>query len=277
MMPTLIKILTPDGLEPASYSADSLADATRYEPHDGVYTVANTFARTQVLKLDAHLDRMEDSAKREGIPLHLDRTRLRAALRSMILDTDFGDVRFRVTAGRDTPERLILTIEPYKPPSETIIKTGIRVITVPNSARPHPDAKTTDWLHDRGKIESSLPEGVYTALLLDGEGFILEGVSSNFYAILGGELRTAGTGVLPGIAQQIVFAVAPEILPLRKEAIHLRDLPQVSEAFITSSSRGIIPIIQIDAQVIDGGVPGPMTAALRSAYAAWTQAHLEEL
>jgi len=276
-MPTLIKILTPEGLQPADYSADSLADAAHHEPHDGVYTITNTYARTKVLKLDAHLDRMEDSARRAGMTLKLDRGRLRAALREMILEADFGDVRFRVTDPRDNPEQLILSVEPFRPPSETLIQTGIRVITVANSARVNPGAKTTGWLHDRGTIESSLPQGVYTALLLDAEGYILEGVSSNFYAILDGELRTAGSGVLLGIAQQIVFEIAPALLPLRKDAIHVRDVPRVSEAFITSSSRGIIPIIQIDAQTISGGVPGSTTMALRGAYNAWAQAHLEEL
>ncbi|MCC6616661.1 MAG: aminotransferase class IV [Anaerolineae bacterium] len=276
-MPTLIKVLTPDGLQPVDYTADSLADAARYEPHDGVYTITNTYARTKVLKIDAHLDRMEDSARRAGMSLTLDRARLRAALREMILAADFGDVRFRVTAAREHPERLILSIEPFKPPSDALIQTGVRVITVANSARVNPGAKTTGWMHDRGKIESSLPPGVYTALLLDADGTILEGVSSNFYAILDGELRTAGSGVLLGIAQQIVFEVASNVLPLRKDAIRVRDVPQIGEAFITSSSRGIIPIIQIDAQTISGGAPGPTTMALRSAYNACAQAHLEEL
>ncbi|MBE0689304.1 MAG: hypothetical protein IH587_04185 [Anaerolineae bacterium] len=93
-MPTAIKILTPEGLQPADYSADSLADAARYEPHDGVYTITNTYARTKVLKIDAHFDRMEDSARRAGMALTLDRGRLRAALREMIVDAGFGDVRF---------------------------------------------------------------------------------------------------------------------------------------------------------------------------------------
>ena len=115
------------------------------------------------------------------------------------------------------------------------------------------------------------------ALILGANGDILEGVSSNFYAILNGELRTAGGGVLPGIAQQIVFAIAPAILPLRREAIRTAELSQVAEAFITSSSRGIVPVIEIDAQPIGGGVPGAFTGRLRAAYAAWVNDHLEEL
>jgi hypothetical protein len=72
-MPCLIRLLTPDGLKPVDYRAESLADAARYEPHDGVYTITNTYNTFQVLKLDGHLDRLENSAGLAGIPLALDR------------------------------------------------------------------------------------------------------------------------------------------------------------------------------------------------------------
>ncbi|MDX2140217.1 MAG: aminotransferase class IV [Chloroflexota bacterium] len=276
-MPSIIRILTADKLQPAPYTAGSLADAAQYEPHDGVYTVTNTYEHTKTLKLAAHLDRLEDSAARSGIPLSLDRLRLREALRRMIVESGYGDVRFRITVPKAEPDQFILTIEPYTPPSDTLVQHGIRVITVANSARHNAAAKTTDWLHDREALEKSLPQGVYTALLCDEAGYLLEGLSSNFYAILSGELRTASAGVLPGIAQQIVFEVAPTLLSLRKDAVHHDDIPRLDEAFITSSSRGIIPVIQIDDYVLGDGTPGVQTRRLRAAYQAWVQAHLEEL
>jgi branched-chain amino acid aminotransferase len=275
-MPAYIRILTRDGLIPVSYSADSLADAAPYEPHDGVYTITNTFNTFQALKLDAHLDRLEDSARRENIPLKLDRSRLRHALREMIADAGFGDVRFRITVSRESPQNFILSLEPFKPLAAEILERGVRCITA-GAARQHPEAKTIDWMHDRKQIEDSLPAGVYTALLLSGEGDILEGLSSNFYAILGDELRSAGKGVLPGIAQQVVYMVAPEVLPVRKEAVHIKDIPHLSEAFITSASRGIVPVVEIDGIQIGKGVPGAQTMLLRAKYTAWVQAHLEDL
>jgi branched-chain amino acid aminotransferase len=276
-MPTQIRILTPTNLENAAYTANSLAEATHHEPYEGVYTVTNTYQTTKVLKLDAHLDRLEDSARQADIPLVLDRVRLRAALREMILAAEYGDVRFRITVPKATPDNLILTIEPYTAPSSQLIETGVRVITVANSARHNAAAKTSDWLHDREALERSLPAGVYTALLCDEDGFLLEGISSNFYALLDGEMRTAGAGVLQGIAQQIVFEIAPALLPVRKDAVHRRDLPRLDEAFITSSSRGIIPIVQIDEYVLSGGSPGAMSRQLRAAYDEWANAHLEDL
>lgn len=274
-MACYIRILTPQGLQPAPYAAESLADAVQHEPADGVYTVTNTYNSFQVLKFDAHLNRLDDSARRVGIPLQLDRTALRQALRQMIADAGFGDVRFRITVPRAQPDHLILSMEPFHPPPGEVYQNGVRCITLPGSARHNPAAKTTDWMHNRREI--TLPAGIYEGLLLDEEGNILEGTNSNFYAILNGELRTAGEGVLAGIARQIVFTVAPDILPVRKDAVHVSDIPRFDEAFITSSSRGVVPVVEIDGVRIQDGKPGECTKAIREAYVAWVQAHLEEL
>lgn len=276
-MPTLIRILDAQGLRPAQYSAESLSTAAAYEPQDGVYTVTNTYNTFDVLKLDAHLDRLEDSARRAQIALRLDRGRMRAALRQMIAEAGWGDVRFRVTVGRERPDELLLTIEPFRPPAPELVTQGVRAITAPNSARHDAATKSTEWMHARKAIEAAMPPGIYDAFLLDAEGYVLEGLGSNFYGVLADELRTAGHGVLAGIAQQIVFEIAPGILPLRREAIHVSDIARLSEAFLTSSSRGIIPVVEIDGQTIGAGVPGPQTQALRAAYLAWVQTHLEPL
>ncbi|MCU0498604.1 MAG: aminotransferase class IV [Anaerolineae bacterium] len=276
-MPTFIRVLTSQDLIPVDYQAESLAQAADHEPVDGVYTVTNTYHVTQVLKIDAHLDRMEDSAERAEFSLKLDRSRLRAALRTMILEAGFGDVRFRVTASKSWPDQLILSLEPYQPPASTLTEQGVRVITVPNSARSNPAAKTTDWMHERKAIADRLPSGVYDAILMDDTGNLLEGLAANFYVIRDQDLRTAGAGVLPGIAQQIVLEIAAGRLSITRIPPNIAELPQFDEAFLTSSSRGIIPIIQIDDHTLGQGQPGPKTRLLQAAYADWVATHLEEL
>lgn len=271
----IIQKLTPHGLQPVDYHAVSLSDAAHYEPDDGVYTVTNTYHTLAVLKFDAHLDRLEDSARRAGIPLTLDRPALRAALRRLITEAGWGDARFRITAPRQQPDTLILSLEPFMPPPPAVYENGVRCITLPGSARHDPAAKTTDWMRRRGQI--ALPAGIYEGLLVSDGGDILEGTGSNFYAVMRGELRTAGAGMLPGIAQQIVFTVAPPIMPLRPEAVNIKDRPRIEEAFITSSSRGIVPVVGLDGRTIGDGRPGVFTRRLRAAYLDWVAAHLEEL
>ncbi len=272
-----VRVLMPDGaLEPVPYEAGSLAVAASHEP-DGIYTVTNTYNTFQVLKFDAHLDRMEDSARRSGMMLTIDRPRLKAALRRMIAEAGYGDVRFRVTVPAAQPDHYILSLEPFSPLTPAFLQQGVRVITVADSARHNPAAKTTDWMHRRQDIIDNLPPGTYDAILCDAEGHLLEGLGANFYAVLNDELRTAGAGVLPGIAQQIVFEIAPGILPLRREAIHTADLPHLAEAFITSSSRGIVPVVAVDGHLLGDGTPGKHTLTLLGAYKAWEAAHLQDL
>ncbi|MGB1286127.1 MAG: aminotransferase class IV [Aggregatilineales bacterium] len=276
-MPTLIKQLYDGVLSGVSYTADSLADAAQHEPDDGIYTVASTKGRYGVLKLSAHLDRLEDSAKRADIVFKADRPAIKQALRTMINASGYEEVRFRVTVPRSTPDTLILSIEPFTSPPQSVIKTGVRCITAANSARHNAAAKTTDWMHQRQVIKDAMPDDIYDTFLLDDNGYILEGLGSNFYAVLDGVLRTAGDGVLRGISQQTVLEVAPSIIPVQLDAIHVDNLPQCTDCFLTSSTRGIIPVIEIDGVQIGNGQPGDITIALRAAYEAWMAAHLEIL
>lgn len=276
-MPALVKLLTPTGLIAAEYSADSLHDAARYEPDDGIYTITNTYNVFQTLKLQAHFDRLEDSARRQQIPLKLDRARVRAALRQMITEANYGDVRFRITVPADNPETFILSIEPFSPPAPALRRDGVRCITAADSARHDAEAKTTAWMHDRETLANAMPPSIYDTFLLDHDGYLLEGLGANFYAILNGELYTAGQDVLRGIARQIVLEIAPPIVPVHEEALHVSRIAQLDEAFLTSSSRGIIPVVEIDGVQIGDGVPGTITRQLLTAYQAWVDTHLEDL
>ncbi|MCY4464527.1 MAG: aminotransferase class IV [Chloroflexi bacterium] len=276
-MPAIIKILNQSGLREVNYHADSLAAAAEFESRAGVYTVSNTVNRTQTLLFDAHLERLADSAWREGIPLQFDRQQLRSALRQMIIESGFGDVRFRISAPAAQPNELILSIEPYAPPTDKLIGPGVRCNTSSLLTRQNPAAKSSDWMHRRQGLESARPANLYETFLLDAEGAVLEGLGSNFYAVIDGYLRTAGSGVLAGISRRIVFAVCAGIVPMQEIAPNLRDLPRFDEAFMSSSSRGIIPVVEIDGRKIGAGEPGETTLRLREAYQHWVAAHLEEL
>ena len=276
-MPAIVKRLTASGLTAVDYSAASLREAEQYESRDGVYTVSNTYNRTQTLLLGAHLDRLEDSAAREGISLSCQRSRLKSALRGMIIDSEYGDVRFRISVPAAAPHEVLLSIEPFQPPTPDHIANGVRCNTTSALARQNPASKSSQWMQLRSSLEATRPADIYETFLVDGHGCILEGLSSNFYAIMNGEVYTAGRGVLAGISRSIVSAICQSILPLRLEAARLRDLAQFKEAFLSSSSRGLIPVVEIDGLSIAGGNVGAKTIALQNAYQRWVADHLEEL
>lgn len=268
-------VLTPDGLQPTTYNALSLADAAHYEP-EGVYTVTRTFDRTFCIKFEEHLDRLEESARLNDIEITLDRKRIRQALRQLLLEAGYDESRFRITVPANEPAHVYIAIEPLSPVPEAIRERGVSARTV-NTQRTNPAAKSTSWMTVRTPLKNSLPSDIYEGLLVDSQGNILEGLSSNFYAVVGGELRTAKNGVLHGIARQIVLEVAPGIIPVKENPVNLYELAEVQEAFMTSASRGVIPIIQIDDHLIGSGHPGPITRQLSHLYNQWTESYKEPI
>src|SRR5258708_30358079 len=240
-----ISILTPQGVITAPYTAESLAEAASREPQ-GVYTVARTFKRDQALLLDDHLDRLEQSAQLEGISVRLNRPALRAALRALIEQSGYAESRFRITVPRDQPDHLILSVELFKPVSAEVIENGARVITL-RLERHNPVAKSTAWMAARQSAVGRFPPGIYEGILVGPDGTLLEGTSSNFYAIKDDALRTPGVDrVLHAIATRILLEVAPGVLPVQLDPIHLNEIDGLQETLLTSSGRGVVPIVEID-------------------------------
>lgn len=273
-MTLVTAILTPTGLHPRQTEATSLKALTAEEP-EGVYTVSRTYPEAKALLLDAHLDRLEESARLEAINLMLDRPKLRAALRDLIPDKA-QSYRFRITVPQARPDTLYLALETLTPVPDEIRQMGAKTQTV-STTRQNPLAKSTAWMSQRGIAGKHLADTTYEGLLVDDNGYMLEGMSSNFYAIKGGTLYTAGEGILKGIARRALLESVGELCAVELTPINISDLETIDEAFLTSSSRGVVPIVQIDEQIIGDGQPGQKTRQLAARYDAWTEAHLEPI
>lgn len=273
-MSTFIAIVRQDGsLEPAPYHADTMAEAAELEP-PGIYTVSRTFHHDKCILLDAHFDRLEESAQLEGIPLELDRKRARKALRSLVVETGYEEARFRLTVPRDDPHQLILTVEPLQLVTEAMRRNGVQVATL-YLPRPNPRAKRTEWVAIRNDARKLLPSPIYEGIRLASDGTLSEGFSSNFYGLLEGVLHTAEEDILHGVARRIVLSVAPGLLPVLLKPVHKDDIPQLDEAFLSSSGRGVVPIVRIDDVTIGKGKPGVKTMTIMKRYNAWVDQHLE--
>ncbi len=270
-----ICVLAPEGVRPAPYSAGSFGEIAGKEP-PGVYTVGRTFRRDHVLLFNDHLDRLEESARLEGIPLRLDRAALRKALRGLIDQSGYPESRFRITVPRVAPETAILALEPFKPVPADVAADGARVVCI-DLARRNPTAKSNAWAIQRQSAVQAFPPGIYEGVLVSAAGELLECTSSNFYAVLGGTLRTAEAGILHGIARRLLLKVAEEELPLELRPVRVEDIPRLEEAFLSSAGRGVVPIIEIDGQRVGTGKPGPVTLRLRERYDDWAAAHLEPI
>jgi branched-chain amino acid aminotransferase len=271
-----IKLLLPDGqIGEAPISADSLNEVALKEP-EGIYTVARTFQRTKAVLFDAHLDRLEESARLEQINLALNRNLLREALARLIEKSGYSESRFRITIPKVQPDQIWLAAEPLQMVPPEFKQQGVIAATC-KITRPNPKAKSNAWVNLRDEAVKGITKQAYEGIILNEDGYLMEGFSSNFYAILGSELHTADHDILHGIARRVVLAVAPNIIPIEFHPIHIDQLPQIEEAFLTSSSRGIVPIVQIDELQIADGMPSERTQQLSIAYDRWVDSHVEPI
>lgn len=268
-------ILTPQGIKRTPYRASSLMEAEALEPH-GVYTVARTYHTIYTLKLAAHFDRLEHSAHLIGMDITLDRALLRAQLREILQQAGHENGRFRLTVPDEQPAHIYLALETLPVVPANIRAEGAHVITVA-AQRSNPAAKSTAWMGQRAELQAQINNGIYAGILTDSNNALLEGFGSNFYAIIDGVLYTARENILPGISRQIVLTVAPTVLPVQETPVTLADLPRLDEAFLTSSSRGVVPIVQINDQVIGLGTPGPFTRQIEQNYNDWSEDNLEPI
>lgn len=237
----------------------------------GVYSALRTFDHNKFLYLEHHIQRTRDSMRLLGWQEELDEPRLRRALHKVCSGYPGVEmrVRFDVLAAParslGTDSRLLIGLMPFTPPSPELYQTGVRVDFAPDLARQNPLAKTADFAQMRRAYK--VGGEIYEYLLLSEQGEILEGTGTNFYGVQRGVFHTAGTGVLAGITRKIILDLAAELkIPVSLEPIKVAEIPQLSEAALSGSSRALLPVVQIGEQVVGNGRPGPICQRILVAY-----------
>src|SRR5258706_13565738 len=286
---------------PLALQADSLDEFSRLLPQ-GLYSTFRTFAkRTRVLDLRHHLERLYRPAAQMNIRPAVDEAGLRRALVELLAPPrDRSTVGFMTAAGKrgagnvwpsaqggwdearvrislstepERPGAVFVAIEPLRPLADEVYRRGIRVVTS-HQERTNPTLKSTFFIGANEQARKALAVSDASEALMLRDGRILEGLTSNFYYIRAGILGTAGRGVLPGATRRLVLRLArAEGLPVSYRALRMEQLAGISEAFITSSSRGIVPVVQIDNLKVGQGLPGPLTWRLIQRYDAYVEKH----
>jgi len=226
----------------------------------GAYTTFRTYHGDCALQLTGHITRLSESAAVEGHSLPLDELEVRRQIACAVQACAFPESRIRLTLAYDPPGALYISLERFEGPPERAYREGVRCATAPAALRRQlPSAKSTSFI---GPASEARAGTEVQELLLTGGSTILEGSSSNFFAVLDGTLRTAGEGVLAGITRGTILRLAEGLLPIVLEPIALVELPRLQEAFISSVSRAVLPVTAIDDRAVGNGIPGPITLEL---------------
>ena len=241
----------------------------------GYYSTFRTFdGAKRVLGLKAHLQRLYRPAITQHIKYSMDSINLRKSLVE-ILSTYKSEVRVRVIMTMQG--QVYVAVEPLRPIPSELYLHGVKVVTT-NIQRENPRLKSTTFISASQSTRTRVAGSEFYEALLVRNGSILEGMTSNFFYVKKGSLGTARNGILLGVTRQTVLRVTRgsglDILyrPLKQEQV-----PALSEAFLTSSSRGIVPIVQIDAFVVGEGIPGHITKMLMERYNEYVMQHAEKI
>jgi branched-chain amino acid aminotransferase len=261
----------PEGLRPVGRH-DSLAASSAALPA-GAYTSFRTYGGRGVVRLGAHFRRLEESSALQGRPGSVDPEAARRAIGAALDATRHQESRLRVTFA---PPLLFVAVEPFTPLPARLYAEGVSCVTLA-IRRDNPHSKDTRFIATAQQAYARLPEGVEEGLLVADDGALLEGLSSNFFAIRGGVLHTEEERVLAGVTRSLVLEVAQRLLPVRRAAVQKDELALLEEAFVTSVSREVLPVVRIDGHAVGGGRVGPKTRQILEAFAALLERERETL
>jgi branched-chain amino acid aminotransferase len=250
----------------------SLADASAALP-TGAYTTLRTYGGRRVLRLGQHLRRLEESVALQGRPASIVVESARRGLSLALDEVANPESRLRLTFA---PPRLFVSVEAFVPLPARLYEEGVACRTL-GVRREQPHAKDTRFIQTASSAYDQLPPGVEEGLILGDDDTILEGLSSNFFALVAGTLRTEEERALPGVTRSLVLDVARLLLPVELRAVRRDDLPDVEEAFLTSVSREVLPVVTIDDRDVGGGRVGTTTRELQRGFARLVAEEAEEL
>jgi branched-chain amino acid aminotransferase len=250
---------------------------------DGVFEGIRVYNR-RIFRLDAHLDRLYDSATAIALEIPLAKPEMAAAVRRTVRENrkEDGYIRLLVTRGEGD-----LGVDPRKCARPTVIiivtdiqvypaalyAAGIRVITSATRQVSHealdPRVKSLNYLKNvLAKIDAARA-GAEEAILLNQDGFIAECSADNVFVVRGSALLTPSPqdGALEGITRGAILSLAAEAGVEAREARLTRfDVYTASECFLTGTGAEVMPVVEVDGRRVGDGVPGPLTRRFQEAF-----------
>ena len=138
--------------------------------------------------------------------------------------------------------------------------SGVKAISVDDSRWELCNVKATTLLANILLRQQAVEQGCAEAILVK-DGYVTEGAASNVFAVIDGILITPpqGNEILPGITREVILEIAQQNnIPYSEEIISLDALKTASEIWIASSTREIVPVVELDSEKVSDGKPGPV-------------------
>ncbi len=246
---------------------------------DGVYEVTKVY-NGKCFALRPHLDRLYKSLRAIRIPATYTFEELVQFHEALIKESGIteGAIYLQITRGaaprvHPFPEQVVpcltMSIRPSGPVKQEMRDNGVKIILIPDERWLRCDIKSLNLLSNVLGKQQAKEAGCYEAVMVR-DGIVTEGTSSNFFVVKDGVIWThpATNLILKGITRTILLErLAKELdLTILEKTFDVSFVKGASEAFLSGTSTEIMPINSIDGKLVNGGVVGPITRKLQTAY-----------
>ena len=259
-----------------------------YQFGDGVYEVCEVRGG-RLIDERRHLERLKRSLDELSIRMPMSTHALGVVMREVVARNrlGYGIVYLQVTRGiarrdhafpsRDVRPSVVVTARTLNQTrNEALAEQGIAVVTVADNRWGRVDIKTIGLLPNVLGRQTAVERGARDAWFVDSDGLVTEASSANVWIVTSeGTLitRHADNAILRGITRTVLFdAIRAEGLTVEERVFTLEEAYRAREAFITSASQIVLPVVRVDDRIIGDGKPGPVAIALRRAYHRYAEA-----
>ncbi len=251
---------------------------------DGVYEVAAVIGG-RLIDNEAHLSRLENSLRELRIESPLPMQTIADVEAELVARNGLNEglVYLQITRGaagdRDfgfpsgaTPTFIAFATKKNILASPAA-ETGVKVLTVPDMRWARRDIKSIALLAQVLAKQAALDAGCQEAWMVDDDGYVTEGSSSTAFILTKSDAlvtRPNSTAILPGCTRKAVQSLAArEGLTLEERSFSVAEAYDAKEAFLTSASNLVLPVVSIDGRPIGSGAPGARSRLLRAIYIEW--------
>jgi len=252
---------------------------------EGVYETLRTYDGMPFL-FARHMTRLRRSARMISLDVPLTDEELLRRIGETMTATDLAGheayIRVLVTRGvgeityaldaTPTPS-IVVIVKPQIDLPADVYEQGVKVAIV-SIVRNHPHSvdpmiKSNNLMNSALATQEAYRRGAFEAIMLNYRGELAEGAISNLFVVKDGAALTPPleSGLLPGITREFVFRVGKDAgIDVREEVLMAADLFEADEAFLTGTTREIVPIVTVDDNPIGSGKPGPITKTLLATF-----------
>jgi len=249
---------------------------------DGIFETLRVYGG-KVFRLAQHMERMFTNFQRLKISSPLSAEQISANVERLVRDNGVRDGFVRIIATRGVSDfglgtnnvrapLVVIYAQDYPPPTAERYGKGFSVVISKERANAQSAMEVTKTIsrvhHVLAKMEAE-EAGVDDAIMMNTNGFLAEGTSSNLFLIKNGEVLTApvSVGLLPGITRAAIYECCDLLdVPCKEKQLRPEDLFSADEAFLSSTMVELMPVVTVDGKKIGNGKPGALTKRLHMAF-----------